>query len=264
MKRNLLFLLTVVILVCTCVVFIVELKFVEKLKDTEQEVIVPRNDISRGEDVSQEIYYKNDKSIPCPSGIAKSMNMNSFYELLKKRKQHELRVEKCTQEMWLYTSRRLRKVEINLKTNDYLNVTLKNIRAHYVSMQSRYNHLNTIYSEFEPYQLNWKYWQRNISIELGSLMKNRINYLQNPSDCKTAMKLICRVAKSCGFGCQIHHVAFCFIMAYATKRTLILDSANWRYSPKGWDAVFLPISSTCTKLPTGMLACNASSSLPHR
>ncbi|XP_052239638.1 alpha-(1,6)-fucosyltransferase-like isoform X2 [Dreissena polymorpha] len=34
-------------------------------------------------------------------------------------------------------------------------------------------------------------------------------------------------------------------MAYATQRTLILQSEGWRYSSKGWESVFLPLSKTC-------------------
>lgn len=101
----------------------------------------------------------------------------------------------------------------------------------------------------QPY-FNWAFWQKNLSVQLTDVMKKRLDYLQNPFDCDSARKLVCHVAKSCGFGCQIHHVSYCFIMAYATKRTLILDSANWRYSPNGWNAVFQPISSVCINLPS--------------
>lgn len=56
--------------------------------------------------------------------------------------------------------------------------------------------------------------------------------------------------KGCGYGCQLHHVVYCFIVAYATERTLILRSKNWRYSKGGWQDVFLPLSDTCL-LPNG-------------
>ena len=252
MKRRVL-LFTLFVLLCTfiCFVFIVELNFVENLK--EEQVVLPRNDkhvTSVNEEGSKPSLSESDWNMtPFSKGI--SISMGNMYSILKKRKQFELRVEKSNQEMWFYVSERLREVEINLHTSAYLNVTIRNIRAHYQAMQSRYHHLNSISSNPLPYQLNWKYWQKNISLELGSLIRKRIDYLQNPTDCKSAKKLVCRVAKSCGFGCQIHHVAFCFIMAYATERTLILDSSNWRYSPRGWDAVFLPVSSTCTEIPRG-------------
>lgn len=248
------------ILLCTCLVFILELNFVEYLKNEDKQVILPRGDTGVSDEVlnrKKGILNEDEnevRSTPCPSETRNvvSIDMNNIYGMLKKRKQYELRAEKSTREMWFYIRNRLNKVDKNIHIDEYLNITLRAIRANYESMQYRYSDMNTMYSEFEPYQLNWKYWQRNVSIELRSLIKKRLNYLQNPSDCNLAKKLVCRVAKSCGFGCQIHHVAFCFIMAYATKRTLILDSTNWRYSQKGWNKVFLPISSTCTKIPSGL------------
>ena len=56
-------------------------------------------------------------------------------------------------------------------------------------------------------------------------------------------KLICN--KGCGFGCQIHHVLYCLILAYSTQRTLILESNSWRYGFKGWDFVFMLLSVSC-------------------
>lgn len=44
----------------------------------------------------------------------------------------------------------------------------------------------------------------------------------------------------------MHHVVYCFIMAYANERTLILKSKGWRYHKSGWEEVFKPISDTCT------------------
>ena len=56
--------------------------------------------------------------------------------------------------------------------------------------------------------------------------------------------------QGCGYGCQIHHVVYCFIVAYGTKRTLILKSRGWRYNKNGWEDVFRPLSDSCTS-PTG-------------
>lgn len=70
-------------------------------------------------------------------------------------------------------------------------------------------------------------------------------YFQNPRNCSATKKLRCSINKSCGFGCQIHHITYCLIAGYALNRTVILDSKNWRYSKKGWESVFLPVSE-CT------------------
>lgn len=67
--------------------------------------------------------------------------------------------------------------------------------------------------------------------------------------------------QGCGYGCQLHHVVYCFIMAYATERTLILKSKGWRYHKGGWDEVFLPLSNTCS---TAEGASHASWSSQHQ
>lgn len=71
-------------------------------------------------------------------------------------------------------------------------------------------------------------------------------HLQNPKDCSKAKKLVCNINKGCGYGCQLHHVVYCFMIAYGTQRTLILESQNWRYATGGWETVFRPVSETCT------------------
>lgn len=57
---------------------------------------------------------------------------------------------------------------------------------------------------------------------------------------------MCNLNKGCGYGCQVHHVAYCMIVAYATQRTLILESKGWRYARGGWETVFQPLSEVCT------------------
>ncbi|PIC27546.1 hypothetical protein B9Z55_019765 [Caenorhabditis nigoni] len=78
------------------------------------------------------------------------------------------------------------------------------------------------------------------------IMKS-IEKLQNPESCKDANTLVCNLDKECGFGCQLHHVTYCAITAFATKRMMILkrDGSSWKYSSRGWTSVFEPISK-CT------------------
>lgn len=89
-------------------------------------------------------------------------------------------------------------------------------------------------------------WRVKEEQSLSSLVQARLKYLQNPKNCNTAKKLTCNLNKGCGYGCQIHHVVYCLIMAYGTQRTLILNSKGWRYNKEGWETVFKPISDTCT------------------
>ena len=55
-------------------------------------------------------------------------------------------------------------------------------------------------------------------------MQRRLHHLQNPKNCSSARKLVCSFSTPCGFGCQVHHAMYCFIVAYASERTLILQS----------------------------------------
>lgn len=237
----------IVLILTICVVFCVEWRYIERLKEIHESEQAPmprlvdsmRNQRTENRDSLVRVRGAAEETISlCPR------LSTDIYKALKKRKQYDLRVEKTIQELWWYIRKRL-------DNPTQMNVTLNSVRDHYNSLKLRYDRVDDVSPDLEPFQLNWKYWQRNISAELSLVMKKRIEYLQNPSDCNAAKKLVCHVAKSCGFGCQIHHVSFCFILAYATKRTLILDSSNWRYSPRGWDAVFQPISSSCTEIPSG-------------
>lgn len=238
--------LIVAFLILSFVIFFAELSLVENLRDQEIDQ-APRGGRTVSENVNTEV------PVPCPTlgnGVPLTTSfetsMAEVYEVLQRRKQQELRVEKGTRELWWYLRNQLKS-----QTNTDLNTTRKSVKKQYISQQWKYEQLNDITSSSGPFQLNWKYWQKNISAESISIMKNRLYHIQNPPDCKSARKLVCRVSKSCGFGCQIHHVSFCFILAYATKRTLIVDSTNWRYSPSGWNAVFEPVSSTCNEVPSG-------------
>ncbi|OCT66425.1 hypothetical protein XELAEV_18042675mg [Xenopus laevis] len=89
-------------------------------------------------------------------------------------------------------------------------------------------------------------WREREAKDLTDLVQRRITYLQNPKDCSKAKKLVCNINKGCGYGCQLHHVVYCFMIAYGTQRTLILESQSWRYATGGWETVFKPVSDTCT------------------
>ena len=94
-------------------------------------------------------------------------------------------------------------------------------------------------------------WKKLIADELARLVQKRFYYLQNPKNCKAARKLICDLSKPCGYGCLIHHIGYCFILAYATQRTMILQSNSGSFAEnKGWNSVFLPLSDTCTEATT--------------
>ena len=57
-------------------------------------------------------------------------------------------------------------------------------------------------------------WRRTEAKDLSDLVQARLKYLQNPEDCSSARKLVCNLNKGCGYGCQVHHAIYCFLVAY--------------------------------------------------
>ncbi|XP_015906014.1 alpha-(1,6)-fucosyltransferase [Parasteatoda tepidariorum] len=148
-------------------------------------------------------------------------------------------IEDGVLEMGYYLNAELKKLNVSLGADKSKKVSLL--------MEDANNYKRVLLSNLNKFKnldgLNK--WREKEARELGDIVQKRLHYLQNPKDCSSAKKLLCNLNKGCGYGCQIHHAVYCFIVAYGTKRTLILRSNNWRYASKGWESVFLPISDTC-------------------
>ncbi|EEB15853.1 alpha-(1,6)-fucosyltransferase, putative [Pediculus humanus corporis] len=163
------------------------------------------------------------------------------YETLRKRIQDD------AQEFWFYISSQLEKLKGDIKRTspeltEKINNILKMTAEHKLSLMKDINGLSK--------EDGFSSWRKSESASLAAELEKRLKLLQNPEDCTTAKKLICNLNKGCGFGCQIHHAAYCLIVAYASKRTLILTSKGWRYHKSGWEDIFLPLSDTC-RSPSG-------------
>ncbi|ODM92730.1 Alpha-(1,6)-fucosyltransferase [Orchesella cincta] len=144
-----------------------------------------------------------------------------------------------------------RQLELDMKELWYT------VRGHASSIgHTDFEQIQDIYRLLRSYLLKlrqedgYETYRERETQELSKIMQNRIRTLQNPPDCEKAKKVVCSINKGCGFGCQIHHVVYCMVVAYATSRTLILESKGWRYNRQGWEKVFLPVSDTCTN-PSG-------------
>ncbi|CAG7819763.1 unnamed protein product [Allacma fusca] len=138
-------------------------------------------------------------------------------------------------------------LEIHLKEIWY---TLRSLEDHIPAQN--FTQLQDIYRVLRSHVINlrandgYELFRQKETTELANLVQGRIKLLQNPVNCDTARKAVCKLNKPCGFGCQIHHVGYCLIHAYATGRTLILETEFWKYDSAGWNHVFLPVSDTCT------------------
>lgn len=158
--------------------------------------------------------------------------------LSQEQEQARRKAENTVTELWYFLDSQLNKIETSLDKSQYSSLK-RNLEGYRRTMLDDFEKLRTANKADE--------WRLEKSKELGDLVQRRFEYLQNPADCKKAKKVVCNLHKGCGFGCQLHHIAYCLIAGYAMERTLILESKGWRYSPKGWESVFLPLSKTCTE-----------------
>lgn len=79
---------------------------------------------------------------------------------------------------------------------------------------------------------------------LRDYVRNTIERLQNPADCKSAPKLRCLLDNPWGFAAGVHDVLWCFAAALQMGRTLILNSTAWHYAPgdNGWTRALQPLA----------------------
>ncbi|XP_072402052.1 alpha-(1,6)-fucosyltransferase [Diabrotica undecimpunctata] len=166
---------------------------------------------------------------------------NSQYELLKRR------IFSNTKELFYFLNSALQ--DLQKKSGEVAPEMLDSVN--YLITMGNEHKRSLLYDIEQLAEVDgYSAWRQKESAALSSLVQERFNYLQNPADCDSARKLVCNLNKGCGYGCQLHHVVYCFMVAYGTKRTLILKSKGWRYHKAGWEEVFKPVSDTCTD-PTG-------------
>lgn len=155
--------------------------------------------------------------------------------------QLERRIERGVREMWYYVNAQLKKVR-TLSSEEtvqkQIDVILEGGADHKRTLLVNIRNLSHIGGRAD--------WAAKELQDLEDLVQARIAHLQNPKDCAKAKRAICNLNKGCGYGCQLHHAVYCFVLAYGTRRTLILKSQGWRYNRQGWEAVFQPLSETCT------------------
>lgn len=140
-----------------------------------------------------------------------------------------------------------RRIETNIREMSYFAAAiLGNNSKHYFLK-------NILLADMNSLRLSdsFEQWRTKELRALGEIVQNRLHYIQNPSQCSTARKLICEMKNSCGFGCEISRVVSCLIAAYSTKSTLILDDRDQLMLKEsgGWDGVFIPLSETCRSIP---------------
>ena len=180
--------------------------------------------------------------------ISSSSNFRDLQQRLNELadlKRTELRLDTATTELWVYLRDQVKTINFTVKAPPE-ELKLKLLFSIKEQLDLLSLHATNMQSTIDSY-IN-RGWREKMVTELSQLMQRRLDHLQNPPSCRGAKKLLCHISKPCGFGCQIHHVAYCFIFAYATERMLILDPSGWRYT-SNWQSVFQPLHSgdNCTR-----------------
>ncbi|KAJ7363561.1 Alpha-(1,6)-fucosyltransferase, partial [Desmophyllum pertusum] len=150
------------------------------------------------------------------------------------------RAEKELKEIWYFVSAEVSKINkiVDSDVKSKLRQMLRTVEDMHHALSLNFEKLKTMDGQKE--------WMEKAHLDLTDLVQRRLHHLQHPKDCDSAKKVVCQINKDCGYGCQVHHLMYCFIVAYGLERTLVIDSSGWRYSSKGWKGIFQPVSETCT------------------
>lgn len=164
------------------------------------------------------------------------------------------RAEKELKEMWYFISAEVSRIKMSPSESVKSKLTkmMWTVEDMHHVLSLNFENLKSMDGQRE--------WVEKEHKELSDLVQRRLYHLQNPTDCDSTKKLMCQLNKGCGYGCQVHHLMYCFIVAYGLQRTLIIDSSGWRYSPKGWNGIFKPVSETCTNHQGNIAAWSESAS----
>ncbi|KAL5009035.1 hypothetical protein ScPMuIL_014616 [Solemya velum] len=160
----------------------------------------------------------------------------------KEHEQLRRKIENDAREFWYYMGSHLKQLKTSARNGINIEDSINNL------LEDGEGYKRTIMNDLKSLSVEGRAgaWREKEGIALTELVQKRLRYLQNPQDCSKALKVVCNLHKGCGYGCQLHHVTYCLMVAYATGRTLILDSVGWRYAKDGWETVFRPLSNTCT------------------
>ncbi|CAF1024054.1 unnamed protein product [Rotaria sp. Silwood1] len=164
------------------------------------------------------------------------------YEPALEYEQLRRKIETQARELSYFTSDQLNKVSEKLSDEDKLkwkNVIERFADQSRVLLASIRNITNV-----DGYQS----WREREHKSLSKLMQERLTFLQNPSKrCTDVKRFICDINKNCGYGCQVHHLSYCFQIAYALRRPMIIYSEGWRYNNGGFKEIFQYPSHNCTE-----------------
>lgn len=136
--------------------------------------------------------------------VSNGMTPTTEYEQLRRR------IGSNILEMYNYVGSELTKIWKNNpivpELGDYVNKVIQMTTEHKRSLVNDMEHLKKIDG--------YEQWRRNEAESLSDLVQRRLKHLQNPKDCSTARKLICRLNKVSLFYLKIY--LFCLSFPFNT------------------------------------------------
>ena len=192
--------------------------------------------------------------------LRRTMTLKHGIQPTSEYENYRRRAYRDIQEMWFYVRFKLKSLQ---KDNRQLETKVKEVLS---DLETR---VQVVLLDLERMKETDGHdqWRETEARDLSDLVQARLKHRQNPEDCSKARKLVCNLNSKCGYGCQIHSIMHCFLIAYGqtlanlaallfhfiyvgTDRTLVLKSQGWSYNKKGFEDVFLPLSQTCND-PSG-------------
>ncbi|KII63753.1 Alpha-(1,6)-fucosyltransferase [Thelohanellus kitauei] len=94
------------------------------------------------------------------------------------------------------------------------------------------------------YSLHSKSQNRMTRESLVKYMQKVINSNQNPKNCRDIEVIAYEPRSICGFGCQVHHIAYGLTVALGEGKPLVVKASPWHDFESIFD-VIMPLSETC-------------------
>nr|CAB3247603.1 Alpha-(1,6)-fucosyltransferase-like [Phallusia mammillata] len=137
--------------------------------------------------------------------------------------------------------RRLSHYSHGIQSNNVLNLS--------ISATSRLKPVNWSVLTNQQNEVS-KYKTQHVELaNIRDVVQKRIDQIQNPQNCSQARKLLCKIEPGiAGFGCLLHRIGVCFLLAIGSNRTLVVNMTMVTYpSIKSMFEAYLPLSETCSE-----------------
>ena len=150
------------------------------------------------------------RSISGNADVDPKLSSTLVNEPTREYESYRRRAYRDVQEMWFYIRSKLEALK---KDKSQLETKVKEVLSDLETREQVVLHDLEKMKETDGHDQ----WRQTEARDLSDLVQARLKHLQNPEDCSSAKKLVCNLNKGCGYGCQIHHAIYCFLIAYGIR-----------------------------------------------